>query len=170
MADDLLESVRARAHANLFWRYLGIEVDAAGEGWIKLRVPIHDELRNGAGAPVHGGVLATLVDAAVGGALGTYGSAAAGGVDQATLDLNVTYIARGARRLDLRRGQDHPPRPLHRLRGDPRDRCQRHAGRARSRDLHDHPAAHVNGGGAGPLPDSLAPDAEHEQQQDQAER
>ena len=34
-----------------------------------------------------------LVDAAVGGALGTYGSAAAGGVDQATLDLNVTYIA-----------------------------------------------------------------------------
>src|SRR4030095_13674705 len=46
-----------------------------------------------AGAPVHGGVLATVVDAAVGGALGTYGSAAAGGVDQATLDLNVTYIA-----------------------------------------------------------------------------
>jgi uncharacterized protein (TIGR00369 family) len=93
VADDLLDSVRARAHANLFWRYLGIEVDAAGEGWIKLRVPIHDELRNGAGAPVHGGVLATVVDAAVGGALGTYGSAAAGGVDQATLDLNVTYIA-----------------------------------------------------------------------------
>jgi uncharacterized protein (TIGR00369 family) len=85
VADDLLESVRARAHANLFWRYLGIEVDAAGEGWIKLRVPIHDELRNG--------VLATLVDAAVGGALGTYGSSAAGGVDQATLDMNVTYIA-----------------------------------------------------------------------------
>ena len=38
-------------------------------------------------------MLATLVDAAVGGALGTYGSAAAGGVAQATLDLNVTYIA-----------------------------------------------------------------------------
>ena len=93
VADDLLESIRARAHANLFWRYLGIEVDAAGEGWIKLRVPIHDELRNGVGAPVHGGVLATVVDAAVGGALGTYGTAAAGGVDQATLDLNVTYIA-----------------------------------------------------------------------------
>jgi len=42
---------------------------------------------------MHGGVLATLVDAAVGGALGTYGSAAAGGVDQATLDMNVTYLA-----------------------------------------------------------------------------
>ncbi len=32
----------------------------------------------------------------MGGALGTYGSAAAGGVDQATLDLNVTYFV-GAR-------------------------------------------------------------------------
>ena len=93
MADDLLESVRTRAHANLFWRYLGIHVEAAGEGWVRLRVPVREELRNAAGAPVHGGVLATLVDAAVGGALGTYGSAAAGGVDQATLDLNVTYIA-----------------------------------------------------------------------------
>src|SRR4029077_918436 len=69
------------------------EVDAAGEGWVRLRVPMRDELRNAAGAPVHGGVLATLVRAGVGGALGPEGSAAAGGVDQATLDLNVTFIA-----------------------------------------------------------------------------
>ena len=97
MADDLLASVRQRAQANLFWRYLGIEVEAAGEGWVRLKVPMRDELRNAAGAPVHGGVLATLIDAAVGGALGTYGSAAAGGVDQATLDLNVSFVgaARG---------------------------------------------------------------------------
>jgi uncharacterized protein (TIGR00369 family) len=93
VADAVLDGVRERARANLFWRYLGIEVEAAGEGWVKLRVPMRDELRNAAGAPVHGGVLATLVDAAVGGALGTYGSAAAGGVDQATLDLNVTFVA-----------------------------------------------------------------------------
>jgi acyl-CoA thioesterase len=66
---------------------------------VKLRVPVRDELRNAAGAPVHGGVLATLVDAAVGGALGTYGSAAAGGVDQATLDVNVSYV--GAARGDV---------------------------------------------------------------------
>jgi uncharacterized protein (TIGR00369 family) len=97
VADDLLASVRARAHANLFWRYLGIEVEAAGEGWVKLRVAMRDELRNAPGAPVHGGVLATLVDAAIGGALGTYGAAAAGGTDQATLDLNVSFVgaARG---------------------------------------------------------------------------
>jgi acyl-CoA thioesterase len=98
VADDLLASVRTRAQANLFWRYLGIEVEAAGEGWVKLRVPMRDELRNAAGAPVHGGVLATLVDAAIGGALGTYGVAAGGGVDQATLDLNVSFV--GAARGD----------------------------------------------------------------------
>ena len=111
MADDVLAAVRERARANLFWKYLGVEVDAAGEGWVKLRVPVRDELRNAAGAPVHGGVLATLVDAAVGGALGTYGSAAAGGVDQATLDLNVSFVgvARGdtvfAEGKILRRGR-----------------------------------------------------------------
>jgi uncharacterized protein (TIGR00369 family) len=98
VADELLASVRARAHANLFWRHLGIEVEAAAEGWIRLRVPMRDELRNAAGAPVHGGVLATLIDAAIGGALGTYGTAAAGGTDQATLDLNVSYV--GAARGD----------------------------------------------------------------------
>jgi acyl-CoA thioesterase len=95
VADDLLAAVRERAHANHFWRYLGIEVEAAGEGWVRLRVPVRDELRNAAGAPVHGGVLATLVDAAIGGALGTYGAAAAGGVDQATLDLNVSFVGAG---------------------------------------------------------------------------
>jgi uncharacterized protein (TIGR00369 family) len=98
VAEDILASVRERARANLFWQYLGIEVESAGEGWVRLRVPIRDELRNAAGAPVHGGVLATLVDAAIGGALGTYGSAAAGGVDQATLDLNVSFV--GAARGD----------------------------------------------------------------------
>ena len=111
MADDLLASVRERARANLFWQYLGIEVEAAAEGWVRLRVPMRNELRNAAGAPVHGGVLATLIDAAIGGALGTYGAASSGGVDQATLDLNVSFV--GAARGDaiiaegkiLRRGR-----------------------------------------------------------------
>jgi len=108
---DFLAAVRERANANLYWRTLGVQVEDAREGWVRLRVAARDELRNAAGAPVHGGVLATLVDAAVGGALGTYGSAAAGGVDQATLDLNVSFV--GAARGDtifaegkiLRRGR-----------------------------------------------------------------
>ncbi len=93
MSDELLERVRERARTNLFWRHLGIEVDEAGPGWVRLRVPVRDELRNAAGAPVHGGVYSALVDTAVGGALSTLHEAAAGGVGQTTLDLNVSFIA-----------------------------------------------------------------------------
>ncbi len=93
MTDDLLAKVRERARANLFWRHLGIEVDGAGPGWVRLRVPVRDELRNAAGAPVHGGVYSALVDTAVGGALSTLHEASEGGVGQTTLDLNVSFIA-----------------------------------------------------------------------------
>src|SRR6266511_2491268 len=71
MPSDLLTVTRERAQDNLFWRYLGVLVDDAGEGWVRLRVPVKDGLRNAAGAPVHGGVLGALVDMAIGGALGT---------------------------------------------------------------------------------------------------
>ena len=93
MAADLLTLARERAQTNLFWRYLDVQVDDAGEGWVRLRVPVRDPLRNSAGAPVHGGVLSALVDMAVGGALGTTHDNAAGGVGQTTLDLNVSFLA-----------------------------------------------------------------------------
>jgi uncharacterized protein (TIGR00369 family) len=93
MPVDLVTVTRERAQANLFWAYLGVQVDDAGEGWVRLRVPVKDGLRNAAGAPVHGGVLSALVDMAVGGALGTTHDNAAGGVGQATLDLNVSFLA-----------------------------------------------------------------------------
>src|SRR5207245_7605750 len=100
MADDLLARARARARANLFWRHLGIEVDEAEPGRVRLRVPVRDELRNAAGAPVHGGVYSALVDTAVGGALSTLHDVSEGGVGQTTLDLNVSFIA-GARAGDI---------------------------------------------------------------------
>jgi uncharacterized protein (TIGR00369 family) len=90
--DAVLARVRRRAHDNLFWRTLGVEVEAAGEGWVRLRVAVRDELRNAAGAPLHGGVAAALVDMAVGGALSTLHEASAGGVGQTTLDLNVSFL------------------------------------------------------------------------------
>ena len=88
----ILERARARAAANNYWRHLGIDVTDAGEGWIRLRLPVRDELRNSGGAPLHGGALSSLLDAAVGGALSTVHEASEGGVGQATLDLNITYI------------------------------------------------------------------------------
>ena len=93
MSDDLLTTVRERGRANRFWRHLGVEVVDAREGWVRLRVPIRDELCNDPGAPVHGGVYGALVDMAIGGALGTFGTPTAGGVDQTTLDFNVSLLA-----------------------------------------------------------------------------
>ncbi len=91
--DDLLGRVRARAVTNLFWRHLGVDVEDAREGWVRLRVAVRDEIRNAAGAPVHGGVYSALVDMAVGGALSTLHAASEGGVGQTTLDLNVSFLA-----------------------------------------------------------------------------
>lgn len=91
--EDPHAAVHARAGENLYWRYLGVVVEDAKPGWIRLRVDVRDELRNAAGAPVHGGVMSALVDMAVGGALGTVSEASAGGVNQSTLDLNVSFLA-----------------------------------------------------------------------------
>jgi len=93
MPTDLLSVTRERAQDNLFWRYLGVIVDDAGEVWVRLRVPVKDGLRNAAGAPVHGGVLSALVDMAIGGALGTTHDNAGGGVGQTTLDMNVSFLS-----------------------------------------------------------------------------
>ncbi len=93
MPDTLLGRVSERARANRFWRYLGVEVADAKEGWVRLRVPLRDDLRNAPGAPVHGGVYSALVDMAVGCALGTLSEDSAGGVSQTTLDLNVSFLA-----------------------------------------------------------------------------
>lgn len=91
--DDPLAAVRSRASENLYWRSLGVVVEDARPGWVRLRVDVRDELRNAAGAPVHGGVMSALVDMAVGGALGTLSEDSAGGVGQSTLDLNVSFLA-----------------------------------------------------------------------------
>ena len=90
---DLVARVQARAETNLFWRHLCVSVVDAKPGWVRLRVPVRDDIKNAPGAPVHGGVYSALVDMAVGGALGTLNEASEGGVGQTTLDLNVSYLA-----------------------------------------------------------------------------
>ena len=97
---ELLARVQSRAEANRYWRYLGVAVVDAKPGWIRLRMPVRDELKNAPEAPVHGGVYSALVDMAVGGALGTLHEASEGGVGQTTLDLNVSYLG-GVRDGDI---------------------------------------------------------------------
>jgi acyl-CoA thioesterase len=88
-----MATVRERARRNRFWAHLGVQVDDAREGWVRLRLAVRDDLCNDAGAPLHGGIYSALVDMAVGGALGTYTAPASGGLDQTTLDLNVSFLA-----------------------------------------------------------------------------
>lgn len=94
VSDDALATVRERTQANRFWRHLGVDVADARPGWVRLRLRVRDELCNAPGAPLHGGVYASLVDMAIGAALATQrGTGGAGGVDQTTLDLNVSFIS-----------------------------------------------------------------------------
>jgi uncharacterized protein (TIGR00369 family) len=90
--ESILALAKARAAANSYWRFLGIEVVDAGEGWIRLRLPVREDLRNGPGAPLHGGALTSLLDAAVGGAVATVNEQNQGGVGQVTLDLNISFL------------------------------------------------------------------------------
>jgi uncharacterized protein (TIGR00369 family) len=95
VSDDALAAVRERTQTNRFWRHLGVEVADARPGWVRLRLRVRDDLCNAPGAPLHGGVYAALVDMAIGAALATQRGAGggAGGVDQTTLDLNVSFLA-----------------------------------------------------------------------------
>lgn len=90
---ELTERLQERARTSNLWRTLGIEAIAAGDGWVRLRMPVRDAYRNGEGAPLHGGIIYTLIDAAVGGAVATVNDANAGGVGQTTLDGNISYLA-----------------------------------------------------------------------------
>ncbi|HXG02044.1 MAG TPA: PaaI family thioesterase [Candidatus Binatia bacterium] len=95
MSDDPLAAIRHRTQTNRFWRHLGVDVADARPGWVRLRLRVRDDLCNAPGAPLHGGVYASLVDMAIGAALATQRGAGggAGGVDQTTLDLNVSFLA-----------------------------------------------------------------------------
>jgi uncharacterized protein (TIGR00369 family) len=75
-----------------FAQRLGVEVERADDGSARIRFEARDEHLNPAGT-LHGGVLATLVDTAMGTAVR---SAADDGDVPATSQLTVTYLRPGA--------------------------------------------------------------------------
>lgn len=76
-------------HRNGFSDFLGIETVDRRRGFARLRLPVRDELLNGHGT-VHGGVLASLVDNAIGAAIATLEADRIVGL--ATTDLNISYL------------------------------------------------------------------------------
>lgn len=78
-----------------FNTFLGIRVDEAREGFVRLRLPYRAELIGDASRPaLHGGVISTLVDTAGGFAVWTQ----LDGVEDrvSTIDLRVDYLAPAA--------------------------------------------------------------------------
>ena len=76
-----------RVEAGAFWHHLGMRVQDVGEGTATVRLDIKDELRQLYGY-VHGGVLATLIDGAIGVAVQT---TLAPGEATTTVDLQTMY-------------------------------------------------------------------------------
>ena len=77
-----------------FWGTLGIEVIDAGAGFASLRLPARVELETRRAGTLHGGVLASLIDAAGSAALlTTRAEDDATWAGFASTDLNVSYLA-----------------------------------------------------------------------------
>lgn len=77
-----------------FWRTLGIEVVGAEEGMARLRIPARPELETRRPDTLHGGVLASLIDAAGSAALlTTRAEDDETWAGFASTDLNVSYLA-----------------------------------------------------------------------------
>ena len=77
-----------------FNKFLGIEIDDAKEGWVRLSLPYRPELIGDASRPaLHGGVISTLIDTCGGFAVWTTMSME----DRvSTIDLRVDYLSPGA--------------------------------------------------------------------------
>ena len=78
-----------------FWETLGIRLDEAAAGRVRLRLPMREDLRTfGERAVMHGGAIATLVDSAAASAARTLrGEDEPPWRGMATTDLSVSYLA-----------------------------------------------------------------------------
>ncbi|MCC6236096.1 MAG: PaaI family thioesterase [Dehalococcoidia bacterium] len=77
-----------------FWRYLHIALEEVHDvGHVTLRMPMRADLETRRPGVMHGGALASLIDAACGGAVTTLRRADDDTwTGQATTDLNITYL------------------------------------------------------------------------------
>jgi uncharacterized protein (TIGR00369 family) len=88
MADALLADLRELLSASPFYRWSGIEIDEARPGAVTLRLDLAEHHLNVQGL-AHGGVLATLADAAMGLSVR---SALEPGRRHVTIEMGVHYL------------------------------------------------------------------------------
>jgi len=76
-----------------YWTTLGIVVDGAERGQVRLRLPMRDALGTRRADVMHGGAIASLIDAAAGAATSTLRQPDDDTwTGQATTDMNVTFL------------------------------------------------------------------------------
>ncbi|GGL48363.1 PaaI family thioesterase [Halocalculus aciditolerans] len=92
MTDDYVTPLQDFANDHGYLSWLGVTVEEAEEGRVRLSVPFDEELLNPSDDPtVHGGIAATLVDTASGFVLRTTFEDARNAA-LTTTDLNVSYL------------------------------------------------------------------------------
>ena len=92
MSDDRLLALIA-ADEIAYWRTLGITVESAEVGKVRLRLAMRDALGTRRPDVMHGGAIASLIDAAAGAATSTLRRADdETWSGQATTDLNATFL------------------------------------------------------------------------------
>ena len=89
MLDPTLERrIRERVNASAFARWMGMEIESLDDGEGVVRLTLEEHHRNPGGI-AHGGIIATLVDAAIGLALRTKLGMQA---QHVTVQLNINYL------------------------------------------------------------------------------
>jgi uncharacterized protein (TIGR00369 family) len=83
-----------------YWTHLGIQVESAERGHVRLSLEMRDELGTRLPGIMHGGAIGSLIDSAAGAATSTLREAddeTWGG--QATTDMNATFLAAATGRV-----------------------------------------------------------------------
>ena len=91
MSEDIDRTIEGYYETMPFLEKIGIGDTTVEDGTVEVRVPYDESNTNG--AVVHGGVMATLVDASVAGAIHSAAEATLEEMNPVTIDLNVNYHA-----------------------------------------------------------------------------
>lgn len=89
---ELVAHLRNGVAQSPIWRWYNITVEWAAEGACRLKMPVHPSMINADDQTLHGGIIATLVDEAVGAAMSTFHYSDSGVRGFTTTELSVSYL------------------------------------------------------------------------------
>ena len=89
---ELVAYLRNGMAQSPIWRWYNITAEWAVEGACRLKMPVHASMINSDDQTLHGGIIATLVDEAVGAAMSTFHYSDKGVRGFTTTELSVSYL------------------------------------------------------------------------------